>query len=66
MWNSRGAGRSAVALGLGLVRIEVPTGEDLGALNERMRHHGVETRDDGRSVRFDDPWANLIEVRAAR
>lgn len=66
VWNSRGAGRRAPALGLGLVRIEVPTDDDLGALTERMRHYGVETRDDGRSVRFDDPWANLIEVRAAR
>ncbi len=66
VWNSRGAGRRAPALGLGLVRIEVPTDDDLGALTERMRHYGVETRDDGRSVRFDDPWANLIEVRVAR
>ncbi|WP_240605843.1 VOC family protein [Planctomonas deserti] len=65
VWNSRGAGRRAPALGLGLVRIEVPTGDDLGALTERMRHYGVETRDDGRAVRFDDPWANLIEVRTA-
>ncbi|MFD3443557.1 VOC family protein [Microbacteriaceae bacterium 4G12] len=65
VWNSRGAGRRAPALGLGLVRIEVPTGDDLGALTERMHHYGVETRDDGRAVRFDDPWANLIEVRTA-
>jgi catechol 2,3-dioxygenase len=65
VWNSRGAGRRAPALGLGLVRIKVPTGDDLGALTERMRHYGVETRDDGRAVRFDDPWANLIEVRTA-
>jgi catechol 2,3-dioxygenase len=65
VWNSRGAGRRAPALGLGLVRIEVPTADDLGSLTERMRHHGVATRDDGRTVGFEDPWANRIEVTAA-
>ncbi|MBT1609943.1 MULTISPECIES: VOC family protein [Curtobacterium] len=61
-WNSRGAGRRQQALGLGLVRIEVPAVDDLGALTERMRHGGVELADDGRTVAFDDPWANRIEV----
>lgn len=61
-WNSRGAGRRQLALGLGLVRIEVPGANDLGALTERMRHGGVELADDGRTVAFDDPWANRIEV----
>ncbi len=61
-WNSRGAGRRQLALGLGLVRIEVPGADDLGALTERMRHGGVELADDGRTVAFDDPWANRIEV----
>ena len=28
-----------------------------------MSHFGVQTRDDGRSVSFEDPWAN--EIRAA-
>jgi len=61
-WNSAGAGRRQQALGLGLVRIEVPTDDDLGALTQRMRHYGIETADDGRTVGFDDPWANRIEV----
>lgn len=63
-WHSRGAGRRQLALGLGLVRIEVPAADDLGALTERMRHGGVELADDGRTVAFDDPWANRIEVTA--
>ena len=63
-WTSRGAGRRQLALGLGLVRIEVPAADDLGALTERMRHGGVELADDGRTVAFDDPWANRIEVTA--
>ena len=64
-WNSRGATRRRLALGLGLVRIEVPTGDDLGALTDRLGHHGVATRDDGRTVEFEDPWANRVRVRAA-
>jgi catechol 2,3-dioxygenase len=61
-WQSAGAGRRQLALGLGLVRIEVPTVDDLGALGERLAHHGVAVRDDGRVVAFDDPWSNQLEV----
>jgi catechol 2,3-dioxygenase len=61
-WNSRGAGRRRLALGLGEVEIRIPSADDLGALTERMRHYGVETRDDGRSVTFDDPWSNAVRV----
>ncbi|ROS78378.1 catechol 2,3-dioxygenase [Curtobacterium sp. PhB130] len=63
-WNSRGAGRRQLALGLGLVRIEVPGTDDLGALTTRMRDHGVQTADDGRTVALEDPWSNRIEVTA--
>ena len=65
VWNSRGAGRRQRTLGLGRVDIVVPGADDLGELGERMRHYGVEARDDGRTVAFDDPWANLIRVTAA-
>ncbi|WP_416395220.1 MULTISPECIES: VOC family protein [unclassified Curtobacterium] len=61
-WNSRGAGRRQLGLGLGLVRIEVPGADDLGALVSRMHDTGVQTADDGRTVAFEDPWANRIEV----
>ncbi len=63
-WGSRGAGRRGLALGLGKVEIVVPSADDLGELGERMSHFKVATRDDGRSLSFDDPWANLVEVRA--
>jgi len=63
-WNSRGAGPRLPALGLGRIDIDVPTTEDVGALTERMRHFGIDTRDDGQTVSFDDPWANLIRVQA--
>jgi len=64
-WNSKGAGPRQIALGLGRVDIEVPSTDDVGALSERMRHFGVQTRDDGQAVAVDDPWGNLILVRAS-
>jgi len=63
-WNSRGAGRRQLALGLGQVEIHVPTADDLGELTERMRHYGLDARDDGASVTFDDPWSNAVRVVA--
>ena len=63
-WNSAGAGRRGVGLGLAQVDIEVPGTDDLGQLIERAKHHGIETRDDGRTVSVDDPWGNLIRVAA--
>jgi catechol 2,3-dioxygenase len=62
VWNSQGAGPRARALGLGEVDIVVPSADDVGALAERMTHHGVQTRDDGRALTVDDPWSNRIRV----
>jgi catechol 2,3-dioxygenase len=64
-WNSRGSGKRRLALGLGTVDIVVPTRDHLGELGERMSHFGVQTRDDGQTLSFDDPWANTLTVRAA-
>ncbi|PPH86925.1 VOC family protein [Rathayibacter sp. AY1D5] len=61
-WNSAGAGRRQQALGLGQVEIMVPGADDLGALGERLARSGVATRDDGRTLAFEDPWANAIRV----
>jgi catechol 2,3-dioxygenase len=65
IWNSRGAGRRQPTLGLGEVDLVVPTLDEVGALTERMRHYGVDARDDGHSVTFDDPWANQVRVTVA-
>lgn len=64
-WNSRGAGRRARTLGLAEIDILLPSADDIGALTERMSHFGIETRNDGSTVSFDDPWANLIRVAVA-
>ena len=66
VWNSAGAGPRLPALGLGQIDIVVPSTDDVGALTERLSHFGVATRDDGQTVSFDDPWANLIRVTPAR
>jgi catechol 2,3-dioxygenase len=66
VWNSRGAGRRQRTLGLGRLDILLPERDDLGELGERMAHYGIPTRDDGRTVEFDDPWANLIRVTTTR
>ncbi|PPF80030.1 glyoxalase [Subtercola sp. Z020] len=64
-WQSRGAGRRLPALGLGEVDIVVPSGDDLGALEERLGHYATPFRNDGRSLFVDDPWGSLVKVSAA-
>jgi len=64
VWNSAGAGPRLPALGLGQIDITVPTTDDVASITERLKHFGVATRDDGQTVSFDDPWANLIRVSA--
>ena len=49
VWNSRGAGPRMPALGLGRVDLALPDADALGALGERLRHHGFAVRDDGRA-----------------
>lgn len=61
-WQSRGAGVRNPALGLGRVDIVVPTSDDLDEIAERMAHFGIATQSDGRTLSFEDPWANAIRV----
>ncbi|SIT84906.1 VOC family protein [Microbacterium sp. RU33B] len=65
VWNSRGAGPRMPALGLGRVDLTLPDADGLGALGERLKHHGFAVRDDGRTLAFDDPWRNAILATAA-
>ncbi len=64
-WHSRGAGPRAASLGLGTMDIEVPTPDDMVALRDRLTFAGVQVRDDGQTVRFNDPWGSEIRVRVA-
>jgi catechol 2,3-dioxygenase len=63
-WQSAGAGQRTPALGLGEVSIRVPSADDLGALRERLTSRGVQVRDSGSEIAFDDPWKNLVRVSA--
>lgn len=65
VWNSRGAGPRMPALGLGRVDLALPAADDLGALTERLRHHGIAVRDDGRALSFEDPWNNTLHATVA-
>ncbi len=62
VWNSRGAGPRKNTLGLGEVLITVPGQDDVGALAERLTHHGVQAANTGAELVFDDPWRNRIRV----
>lgn len=62
IWNSRGAGRRQLTLGLGEVDILLPTREDLLRVSERLSEKGHQIRDDGQSIFVEDPWANLIKL----
>ena len=62
VWNSRGAGPRKDTLGLGEVLIEVPSGDDVGALADRLKVAGVAGHHTGAELRFEDPWRNRIRV----
>lgn len=61
-WHSAGAGPRAATLGLGDVRIVVPARVDVEALADRLRFHSVPGEDDGRALRFADPWGTRLVV----
>ncbi|MDQ3325538.1 MAG: VOC family protein [Actinomycetota bacterium] len=64
-WQSAGAGPRAATIGLGQVAITVPDNDGLANLADRLRRHRVAIRDDGRTLRFEDPWNSLIEVSSS-
>jgi catechol 2,3-dioxygenase len=65
IWNSRGAGRRQLTLGLGQVEIHVPDSDSLGATHERLSHFGNAVRNDGRALEVDDPWGNQLRISLA-
>lgn len=65
IWNSRGSGRRDNTLGLGEVDIVLPTKDQIGEVAERVRHHGVQVADDGRTLSFEDPWANVLRLQTS-
>ena len=45
--------------------IDVPTVDDVEALQSRLRDHRIGTRHDGQTLSFEDPWNTIIHVKAA-
>lgn len=65
VWNSLGAGQRDNTLGLGEVDLVLPTNDDLGEVAERVKHYGVQAADDGQTLTFKDPWANVLRLKSA-
>lgn len=65
VWNSAGAPARAATLGLGEVAITVPSRTDVESAAERLRHHGHEIADDGRTLRVEDPWGSVVALTPA-
>lgn len=61
-WQSAGAGPRAASLGLGDVRVTVPTRSDIEELADRLSFHGIESEDDGRTLRLSDPWGTRLAL----
>jgi len=64
IWRSRGAGMRQPTLGLRDVSILLPDADSLGAVAERLATAKVQVRDDGQTVRLDDPWGNQVSLTA--
>ncbi|MGN7949543.1 VOC family protein [Microbacterium sp. 22215] len=61
-WQSAGAGPRAASLGLGDVRVTVPTRSDIDELADRLSFHGIASEDDGRTLRLSDPWGTRLAL----
>lgn len=61
-WQSAGAGPRAASLGLGDVRVTVPTRSDIEELADRLSFHGISSEDDGRTLSLSDPWGTRLAL----
>jgi catechol 2,3-dioxygenase len=52
-------------LGLRDVSILLPDTDALGAAAERLASAKVEVRNDGQTIRLDDPWGNQVSLATA-
>ena len=43
----------------------MPSRADVEAAAERLRHHGHEVADDGRTLRVSDPWGSAVALTPA-
>jgi catechol 2,3-dioxygenase len=64
IWRSRGAGKRQPTLGLGEVRIELGSADELSKLEDFLKHSASQFANDGESIRILDPWGNQVAIRA--
>ena len=65
VWNSRGAGPREKTLGLGVINVELPDGDSIAQVADRLKFHGVKATAHGHSLRVNDPWNNLLVLHPA-
>ncbi len=65
-WRSRGAGRRQPALGLGNVEINLENQDQVLETQDRLAFHDQDALILDDEVRVEDPWGNLIRIRAAQ
>ena len=65
-WRSKGAGRRQLALGLGNVEINLENEDQVFETRDRLAFHKQVAVVVDDEVRVEDPWGNLIRIRAAR
>lgn len=64
-WDSRGASKRTLSLGLGQASIIVPTLDEVLAVQGRLQDHKYESQFDGATLIAHDPWGNEVLVSAA-
>jgi catechol 2,3-dioxygenase len=64
-WDSRGALVRTPSLGLGEIDLVLPSDDALGSLQSRLTGRGIASQHDGRTLTFEDPWANALRVTVA-
>lgn len=63
-WRSKGAGRRQLALGLGNVEIRLEDHDQVLETKDRLAFHRQEALIVGDEIRVEDPWGNLIRIKA--
>ena len=65
-WRSKGAGKRQLALGLGNVEINLASDNHVTETKDRLAFHKQEVITVDDEVRVEDPWGNLIRIRATK
>lgn len=62
IWRSRGAGKRQLALGLGQVRIQLPSDDAIGQARARLLSGSASVKDTETGFITEDPWGNQVSL----